>query len=163
MSANSCLYELQTDKVGFNRGAEKELPAEDWKEAQDRLRVGAPRGYVGLSGSWVSLPLAWVRRWQLRRLSGILVLDVMRGSPAARSRLIPGDVILGAGWSPLRGVDCVEDIQAQLVEECIGVPIVLWVFRRSMRFVELVMVPVIPVVYREEVDGEVPSGSIIKF
>ena len=75
------------------------------------------RGYLGLGGQNVAVP-----RWLARRLaaevkSGILVISVEEGGPAAEAGVEEGDLVIGFAGRPLDGID---DLHRALKEEAIG-------------------------------------------
>jgi len=88
------------------------------------------RSYVGVGGQNTPIPRAQAREHGLAVSSGVLVLSVEPGSPAAQAGLAEGDVILGFGESPVSGVD---DLHRYLTDERIGVPTPLTVLRRRAR------------------------------
>lgn len=78
--------------------------------------VTFPRGFGGLSGP--------------EQESGLLVLGVVEGGPAARNGLLPGDILLGAASTPLNGAD---DLVAVLREHAVGTPLPLVIARGGRR------------------------------
>ncbi|BCW66988.1 serine protease [Arthrobacter sp. NicSoilB4] len=82
------------------------------------------RAYLGLVNTPVRLqPSAVVRTG---RREGLLVVEVLAGSPAERARLRPGDVLLSVGE---KAVSNAESLQRLLFAEAIGVPLELSVLR----------------------------------
>jgi S1-C subfamily serine protease len=75
------------------------------------------RGFLGIAGQNVPLPVRVVRYFQLKQDSGVQVLDVTRNSPAYLSGLRIGDVIISLDDKPMTGVD---DIHRLLNREVIG-------------------------------------------
>jgi S1-C subfamily serine protease len=75
------------------------------------------RGFIGISGQTVPLPVRVVRYFQLGHDSGVQVIDVASGSPAHRGGLKEGDVIISFGGEPVASVD---DIHRRLTREAIG-------------------------------------------
>lgn len=75
------------------------------------------RSYIGIAGQNVPIPRAVARANQLAVSSGVFVVSVEAGSPAAAAGLRDGDVLLACGGAPLTGVD---DLHRQLTEDRIG-------------------------------------------
>ena len=53
------------------------------------------RAYIGLAGQNIDLPLRLQRKFGLESSGGILIVDVISGSPAERAGLQKGDIIIG--------------------------------------------------------------------
>jgi S1-C subfamily serine protease len=75
------------------------------------------RGFLGISGQTVPLPVKVVRYFQLSHNSGVQVVDVVHGSPAYRAGLKAGDVMISLGDEPILSVD---DIHRRLTGTSIG-------------------------------------------
>jgi serine protease Do len=93
------------------------------------------RAYLGIVGGPRPLPPRARGRWGAR--SGVEVVDVAAGGPADYAGLRPGDVVLGIDGTP---VEDVGDLQRLMVEERIGAPVTVSLFR-SGDFLELELVP----------------------
>jgi S1-C subfamily serine protease len=63
------------------------------------------RGYLGLAGQVRPLPKRLARRLELAVETGVHVMQVEPGKPAARGGLLPGDVIVAMDGKPVRNVD----------------------------------------------------------
>jgi S1-C subfamily serine protease len=63
------------------------------------------RGYLGLAGQVRPLPKRLARRLELVVDTGVQVMQVESGKPAARGGLLPGDVIVAMDGKPVRNVD----------------------------------------------------------
>jgi S1-C subfamily serine protease len=96
------------------------------------------RSYIGVAGQTVPIPRALARSLRLAVSSGVLVASVESNSPAVRSGLREGDIILGLGDLP---VSAVEDLHRQLTEDRVGVETALTVLRGGQRR-QLAVVPV---------------------
>jgi serine protease Do len=94
------------------------------------------RAYLGIAGG--SRPLPPRVAAQLGRGTGVEVVDVVDGSPAAAAGLRPEDLILDVGGMPVDGVD---DLQRLMVGELIGTPVPVRVVREGA-LVELTLVPI---------------------
>lgn len=88
------------------------------------------RSYIGLAGQNVPLPRRVVRYFNLPVESGILVVSYEDDSPAQKSGLLTGDIIVGFDEQPIAGID---DLHRLLTEERIGRKSPLIVIRRTER------------------------------
>ena len=86
------------------------------------------RGWIGVAGQNAMLRRQLVRRHDLSLESGVLVLSVERSSPAERTGLREGDVIVSLAGQPVAGVD---DLHKLLTGNAIGVPTAIVVLRNS--------------------------------
>ncbi|MEE8473098.1 MAG: PDZ domain-containing protein, partial [Dehalococcoidia bacterium] len=75
------------------------------------------RGYLGIGGQQVPLPVRVVRHFQLSHDSGVRVMDVAPHSPAQAAGLREGDIIVSLDQAPMAGVD---DIHRRLSSDVIG-------------------------------------------
>jgi S1-C subfamily serine protease len=82
------------------------------------------RAYIGIAGGSRPLPPRVARR--LGRDSGVEVVDVVAGSPAAFAGLRPEDLILDVDGAPVSGVD---DVQRLLAGDLIGSEVSLRIVR----------------------------------
>jgi S1-C subfamily serine protease len=88
------------------------------------------RAWIGVAGQNAMLRRQLVRRHDLARDSGVLVLSVERDSPAERTGLKEGDVIVSLAGEPVAGVD---DLHKRLTGNAIGMRIPVEVLRNSER------------------------------
>jgi S1-C subfamily serine protease len=95
------------------------------------------RSYVGVAGQDVPLHRRIVRYYNLPAESGILVISVEPGSPALKSGLKDGDLIIAYDGQPVTGVD---DLHRLLTEKQVGVSSRLTVIRDSAKL-DLSVVP----------------------
>ena len=86
------------------------------------------RAYVGIVGG--SRPLPPRVAHELGRRSGVEVVDVLQGSPAAVAGVRPEDLIVELDGVPLGGVG---DLQRLMVAELIGRPVTAKIIRRGER------------------------------
>ena len=94
------------------------------------------RAYLGIAGGTRPLPPRVASR--LRRSSGVEVVEVVDGSPAAQAGLRPEDLIVELNGVPVQTVD---DIQRLMVGELIGSQVHARVLREGSER-ELDLVPV---------------------
>jgi len=86
------------------------------------------RAWIGVAGQNAKLRRHLVRRHDLAHESGVLVLSVESGSPAERSVLREGDVIVSLAGQPVAGVD---DLHKLLTGNAIGVRTSITILRNS--------------------------------
>jgi S1-C subfamily serine protease len=84
------------------------------------------RGYVGVAGMTAPLPRRFVRFYRLPRETGVMVTSVEPESPADKAGVMPRDMIVAYGDSPVGAVD---DLYRFLSEEQIGARAELTVIR----------------------------------
>jgi S1-C subfamily serine protease len=82
------------------------------------------RAYIGIAGG--SRPLPPRLAAALNRRTGIEVVEVVDGSPAARAGLRAEDLIVEVDGLPVSGAD---DLQRLMVGDLIGRPVILHVLR----------------------------------
>ncbi len=95
------------------------------------------RSYIGVSAQTVPVHRRVVRFYDLPKESGALVLSVEEKSPAQRSGLREGDVIVAVEGLPVAGVD---DLHRVLTDVRVGVSCRLTVLRHTEKL-ELKIVP----------------------
>src|SRR5512132_1175903 len=93
------------------------------------------RAYLGIAGGSRPLPPRVARR--LGRQSGVEIVQVVEGSPAAAAGLRPEDLIVELDGAPVTNVS---DIQRLMVVERIGAPVPVRVLRGGQEL-ELALVP----------------------
>jgi S1-C subfamily serine protease len=86
------------------------------------------RAWIGVAGQNARLRRHLVRRHDLTHESGVLVLSVEKGSPAERTLLHDGDVIVSLAGQPVAGVD---DLHKLLAGNAIGVRTSITILRNS--------------------------------
>lgn len=102
------------------------------------LREGrVRRSYIGIGVQDVPLLRRVVRFFGLPTTSGVLVVSVEPGSPAALGRLREGDIIVMVGGQPVTGAD---DLHRMLTEERIGQELSVTAIRGTQQ-VALVVTP----------------------
>ncbi len=93
------------------------------------------RAYVGIAGGTRPLPPRLAR--ETGRESGVEVVEVVEGSPAARAGLRPEDLLLAIDGTPVERVD---DVQRLMVSDVIGTRVALEILREGRR-VDVDLVP----------------------
>ena len=95
------------------------------------------RSSIGVAGQDVPLHRRVVRFYRLAEETGVMVVGVEPGSPAARGGLREGDVVVEADGNPVRHID---DLHRLMTEERVGVPVRFTVIRRTEKM-EVVVTP----------------------
>ncbi|MEM7725481.1 MAG: trypsin-like peptidase domain-containing protein [Cyanobacteria bacterium P01_A01_bin.45] len=90
------------------------------------------RGYIGIGGQNVQIPRQIVLFHELSVERGIFVFSIEKYSPASRSGLLEGDVIVGFNNQPL---SCVDDLHKVLTHQEVGVRSQLTVLRDGQKLV----------------------------
>ena len=75
------------------------------------------RGWLGLGGQNVAVPRGLARRLGVEAESGVLVIAVEPGGPAADAGVEEGDLVTGFDGRPVRGID---DLHRAMTEEAVG-------------------------------------------
>ena len=86
------------------------------------------RGWIGVGGQNARLRRHLVRRHELPQETGVLVLSVEKHSPAERTGLREGDVIVSLGGTAVAGVD---DLHKCLTHQSVGTHMPIAVLRNS--------------------------------
>ena len=95
------------------------------------------RSHIGIAGQQTTIPRPLARAHHIAVSSGVLVASIEEDSPAARSGLRTGDVIVALGATTVSGID---DLHRLLTEEKIGTPTPVVVLRSGERR-QIVVVP----------------------
>jgi len=117
---------------GLARDARLAVPAATvTRVADELLRAGhVSRGYLGLGMQPVALPEALRRQLGLTQETGLIVVTVEPGGPAARAGVLLGDVLVTLDGAP---VGDLEDIQARLGADRIGAAVFAVLIRAGAR------------------------------
>ncbi|MDB5331811.1 MAG: HtrA2 peptidase [Phycisphaerales bacterium] len=95
------------------------------------------RSYIGVGGQTVPLHRRVVRFFALPVESGVMVTSMEPNSPAAKTDLAEGDVIVEADGQPIPTIDALHKL---LTEEQVGEPMPLTVIRRTEKL-EIMVTP----------------------
>src|SRR3954463_11435879 len=88
------------------------------------------RSYIGVGGQTVAIPRGVARANQLAVSSGVFIVSVESGSPAAAAGLRDGDVMIAFAGEPVTGID---DLHRLLTEERIGAAAAVTALRSASR------------------------------
>lgn len=117
--------------VGINssalaRGASVAVPVAAARKVADALRQHGhiKRGYLGVSTQPVALPEAVAA--QAGQQSGLMVIGVEKDSPAEKSGLLQGDIVIGIAGQPVAGI---EALQAALGPSTVGQTVTVRIVR----------------------------------
>ncbi|HEV7922310.1 MAG TPA: trypsin-like peptidase domain-containing protein [Thermoanaerobaculia bacterium] len=94
------------------------------------------RSYIGVAGQNTPLHRRIVRFFGLPSSSGVLVVDVEKGSPAEKAGLEMGDVIVAYGEKPVASID---DLHRLLTDEETGIRTWLTIVRRTEKLTKSVV------------------------
>ncbi len=86
------------------------------------------RGYLGIAGQSAAIPQGLVRGLHLKTSNGVTIVKLVRGGPADRSGLRPGDVLVQVNGRPSSSVDAIHKI---LIRDTIGQKIPLEFIRNQ--------------------------------
>ena len=117
VAADGTILGLNTS--GLTRGAAITIPTDiAWGTAENLAKHGhIRRGYLGIRSQAVEIPSAAQKALKREQASGLLVMGIEDNSPAAKSGLMVGDILVGVGGSPINNHD---DLFARLTGEVIG-------------------------------------------
>jgi S1-C subfamily serine protease len=94
------------------------------------------RGYLGLHGHMVPVPVSTRRQFALQQESGVQVVAIEPDAPAAQAGILEDDVIVAMGDQPITSVD---DLHRLLTELPIEVPTTVVVLRGERRLERFVL------------------------
>ena len=127
---------INTAVAGVGLGLAVPINAATWRIIGALMSEGRfRRAYLGIAGGPRPLPPKLAR--ELGRKSGIEVVEVVEGGPAAQAGLRPEDLIVELDGSPIEGMD---ELQRVVVSELIGRAVRAKVVREGREH-ELELVP----------------------
>jgi S1-C subfamily serine protease len=131
---------INTAIIQFAQGICFAIPANTvrWVVSQLIREGKVTRGYLGISGQTVPLPVRIVRHLQLKNDSAVQVLGVVPNSPAYIAGLGEGDVIISLDQKPVAGID---DIHRLLGKGVIGKSVEIVVLRDWTTRLEKSIIP----------------------
>jgi len=131
---------INTAMIQFAQGICFAIPGNTvrWVVTQLMKEGKVTRGYMGISGQTVPIPVQIIRHFKLENETGVQVLDIVNNSPAYVTGLKEGDIIIELGRRPVKSVD---DIHRFLNKECIGKQLDLVVLRDWTTKLDKVIVP----------------------
>jgi S1-C subfamily serine protease len=95
------------------------------------------RSWIGIGGQTVPIPRRLVRHLELPEESGLLVVSVERGSPAAAAGLLDGDIVIQFGGRTIGSIDA---LVRELTEDRVAVKTSLRALRGT-RVIDLEVTP----------------------
>jgi S1-C subfamily serine protease len=117
---------LPAQGICFAIGIDTAKSVAGWLIKDGRIR----RSYIGVGGQNVPLHRRVVRFHQLPVSSGVLVISVAPGSPAARAGLREGDIIVALDQEPVSSIDALHKL---LTGDRIGRQCSVTIIRRTER------------------------------
>jgi S1-C subfamily serine protease len=124
---------LPAQGICFAIGIDTAKHVAGWLIKDGKIR----RSYIGVGGQNTPLHRRLVRHYQLTTNSGVLVIGVTPGSPAAQARLTEGDVIVEINGSAVPSIDALHKF---LTGDKIGIESRLTIIRRT----EKLIIPITP-------------------
>ena len=119
---------LPAQGICFAIGIDTAKHVAGWLIKDGKIR----RSYIGVGGQNVPVHRRLVRHYQLPAPSGVLVISVSPGSPAALTGLREGDLMVAFNGQPIRSID---ELHKLLTGERIGLPSELTVIRGTEKLV----------------------------
>ena len=110
---------LGINTSGFGPGMFITIPASAaWKTADQLAKYGSiKRGYLGIRSQVVEIPSAGQSSLKREQTAGLLIVGVEADTPAEKSKLMVGDILVGINGHPVGDHD---DLFSVLVGEVIG-------------------------------------------
>jgi S1-C subfamily serine protease len=101
VAADGAVLGLNTS--GLANGAAVTVPADiAWRIADTLVKHGRiKRGYLGIRSQTVEIPEASRKALKREQATGLLIVGVENGSPAAKGGLIVGDILVGVAGEPV--------------------------------------------------------------
>ena len=101
VAADGTVLGLNTS--GLANGAAITVPADvAWRIADTLVKHGRiKRGYLGIRSQTVDIPATSQKALQREQATGLLIVGVENGSPAANGGLIVGDILVGVAGGPV--------------------------------------------------------------
>jgi S1-C subfamily serine protease len=125
--SNACVVGVNTAVAGVGLGMAVPINATSRRIISTLIQHGkVRRAYLGLVS--MPAPLAAPLRERWGRDSGLRVVEVVPGGPAARAGLRPGDLLLSAAGQPVAKA---QDLQRLMFDEMIGQPLAITVMRNG--------------------------------
>jgi serine protease Do len=144
------------NSIGFGRGQGFTIPMNTANEVKDKLLTSGTieRGWIGIAIQPLSREYA--RYFGSSKLEGVLISDIIAGSPAEKSGLMPGDVIIeynGEKISAEKGED-LNKFQVMISQSPVGKPADLRVHRAGTDTTISVGISMQPKVKADEFETE---------
>jgi S1-C subfamily serine protease len=125
--SNARVVGINTAVAGVGLGMAVPINATSCRIISTLIQRGkVRRAYLGLVSMPAPLPAPLHERWG--RDSGLRVMEVVPGGPAARAGLRPGDLLLTAAGQPVAKA---QDLQRLMFDEMIGRPLAITVMRNG--------------------------------
>jgi S1-C subfamily serine protease len=140
LDSNGRVIGINTAIIQYAQGICFAIPVNTMRWVVTQLiREGrVTRGFLGISGQTVPLPVRVVRYFQLSNASGVQVTDVTPSSPARQAGLKEGDIVIALGGEPAASID---DIHRRLTREAIGKSLDVTLLRGWTHRLEKVIIP----------------------
>lgn len=132
---------INTAIIQFAQGICFAIPANTLRwVVSELLKEGrVARGFIGIAGQSVPLPIRIIRYFNLTQDAGVQIIDVNPNSPAHAAGLKEGDIIISLDGKLTKGVN---DIHRILSREAIGVKLDVVILRDWRNKLQKSIVPV---------------------
>jgi serine protease Do len=90
------------------------VKTEELKEEAEEVPSSEPRPYLGMHVQQITPEMA--KNYDLSRTSGVVIVQVERGSPAAEAGLTPGDIIVEIDKRPVKDIKTLNNLLAGIKE-----------------------------------------------
>jgi serine protease Do len=90
------------------------VKTEELKEEAEEVPSSEPRPYLGMHVQQITPEMA--KNYDLSRTSGVVIVQVERGSPAAEAGLTPGDIIVEIEKRPVKDIKTLNNLLAGIKE-----------------------------------------------
>jgi S1-C subfamily serine protease len=126
VSADGTILGVNTS--GLAHGAALTIPVDTaWKIADVLAKHGrVRRGYLGIRSQQVEIPAAQQKALKRGQSTGLLVIGVEENSPAAKSSLLVGDILVGVSGAPVPDHD---ELFTRLSGDAVGTSVPVEVLR----------------------------------
>ena len=140
VNSNGLVVGINTAIIQYAQGICFAIPVNTMRWVVSLLiREGrVTRGYLGITGQNVPIPVRVLRHYNLKSNTGVQVISVESKGPAAASGLRPGDIVISMNDEPIQTIN---DIHRQLTRNVIGKQLSLKILRDWTTMAEILVVP----------------------
>lgn len=123
------VYGMNTS--GFRSGGAIAIPADmAWKTAETLAKHGRiKRGYLGIRSQTVNIPVDSKHQLSRAQETGLLIVGLEPESPAGKSGIMIGDILVGVAGQPIEHHD---ELFSRLGGDTVGTPVPMDILRGGM-------------------------------